>query len=344
MTYAQARWAGVRLALLPWVRRVGLVLLLSLAALSGGSGDPLTLLQMLASGAAWTVLPLERGGLAAVPLQALVLALWLWVLREALQPARWLELERSWPLPPELLKRSDALLALAATSPLLLLQAAGLLALQNAALALLWLAGSLLGLLLGLMQMQRRRRGPRPASQQALAQRALVSSRRISATRALLLLPLLRAPLRRSAALLLAQALLLAAWPALLWSGLPAALVAMAGVALAWLGLQRANAWLDADMAPLLAALPPLPVDATALQRRLRLLALLPWLLALPSMLLAFALHPVRPAVAAALLLLLALLGPWCALQRLAAADHHAVRLLLGLALLLALASEVFAA
>lgn len=347
MTYAQARWAGVRAGLLPWLKRVALVLLLSLAAASGGSGDPLTLLQVLAGSAAWSVMPLHQAGFLGPLLQATVVWLLLFALRGVLQPARWLAHERSWPLDPAELRRGDARLALLALSPLLALQLAGLLALAQPLTALSWLLGSALGWGLGLQAMARRRAGPRPARPTApTLAKTPPHTGALSPAWALLVLPLVRGPLRRSGGLLAVQALALAALPALLWSPLPAAWLAMAWVALAWLGLQRANAWLDADMAPLVAALPPLPLDLVQWQRRLRRLALLPWLVAALPVLAAVALspHAVRGGVATLLGLLLLAFGVWSAQTRLQADDQHAVRQLLGLALLLALASELFAA
>jgi hypothetical protein len=345
MSYAQARWAGVRQALLPWLKRVALVLGLALAISASGSGDPLTVLHVMAATATWSVMPLQHLGWSAAPVQALLVTGLLFALRGLLQPAAWLELERSWPLSPASLRQTDALLCLFALLPPLVLQTIGLVMLQLPLLALQWLAGTALGLGLSLLAMQARRRGPRPLWRPPAPSTGRLSLAPLSPLMALVALPLLRGPLRRSGALLLGQALLLAAWPGLLFTGLSPAILAMAWVALAWLGLQRANAWLDADMQPLLAALPPLPLDVCALQRRLRLLALLPWLLALPAVLvlLVAASQTLRPGVAVALPLLLGALGSWAALTRLAADDQHAVRVLLGLALPVALASELFA-
>lgn len=346
MTYAQARWAGVRIALQPWLRRVCVGMLLALAAASGGGGDPRTLLHALAAAAAWSVMPLHAAGGLAPLLQAGLCALLLRLLQPLLQPVVWLDLERSLPLAPAPLKRTDLLLALLALSPLLLLQAAGLAVLAQPGLLGAWLLGSGLGLAVAVRAMAVRRR---PLVVDGPAARAAVAGsgepRRLSPIWALLVLPLLRGPLRRSALLLVAQGLLLAALPWLLLSPLPATALAMAWVALAWLGLQRSHAMLDSELEGLLAALPPLPLALPIWRRRGRLLALAPLLLALPSLLLALALAgpPMRDGVALALAALLAGFSLWSSLSRWTADDAHAVRLLIGLGLLLALAGELFA-
>lgn len=364
-TPMRLRWCGQ--ALRAWLMRWGLYALVLAAAFGGGVAGGAGAVGALA---AWTVLPLCRAvapGLAApwalpaLAAQTLVGVLLLRAMRPLLWPVRWRMAERALPVTPTQLRRADLLLLALASLPWWLLQGLGAAVLFGHGPAWLQPARGLAATALGLAQvlalalaawqLQQARRVPglarRPAPAAVGPRGRLGPVRRIGWRRTLLWWPLWRGP---------AQAL--GRW----WVGgvaglgavlaLPGAAGHLASeslalwtvLAMAWLA--RAQVLSEGGLAPgLAAAAASLPLHPRRLEHGRRALLLAPvWGtgLALAGRVAGGWLPAQgRPAVLVAWCLGVAGLS-WalCRPQRLAPMDA-AVRWLLGVVVLLALAMEV---
>ncbi|MEX8520723.1 MAG: hypothetical protein AB3X44_19645 [Leptothrix sp. (in: b-proteobacteria)] len=128
LPYHRMRLAWCRLALLDFLRRWGVYLLVLAAVVGGGTVGALSSLSALT---AWLVLPLFQAAaqpmwlLPAVLLQALAGALLVWGTRTLLWPPRWAEIERALPLGRRETGRSDLIVVSLALLPLTLLYAVG---------------------------------------------------------------------------------------------------------------------------------------------------------------------------------------------------------------------------
>lgn len=213
MDYARARWLGVRTELMPRLRRFALGLLFALCLAAALAGNWQLFVPVLLALASWSVVPLLQ---APWPAAATLLTLWVawqWLWFPWLLPARWLELERHWPVASRQRWWSDLQMTVLVQSPWALLQATGLLALQpGLGVAVLCLLLQGLAVSAGIIGLQLRRR--RPASVLAL-RRGARASIGASLASALLLDPLLRGRWPRSRRVLLGASSLLLLLPML---------------------------------------------------------------------------------------------------------------------------------
>jgi hypothetical protein len=362
LTYGAMRLRWCRLALLAFVKRWAIYLVVAVAVLAGGVVGFVTFVM---AAAAWLVLPLFYAAahgawlLPALLLQALMAAAAVWGLRTALWPVRWAEAERALPIAAVDTWRSDLHVVLIALLPLLLLQALGAAALlgQNlewlrpfrgrAVLALLLACGA--SWLLGAAVLQRMRRPPTagvwpprwPTAVSLVGQRAALHWAVV-----LLWWPLWRGPARRTGqALLWGTAVLL----------LPALAIACTHLGVGWwlaalallsmLVSTRINSLARDELLPLLLASAMLPLRLHRVQRLRASLAVWPVLLALllTSLVLTFE-AGCRPLVWLAFVLALVvsvLVEVAAAPAAASAAQAKAARWLFLLVLCVCLASEV---
>jgi hypothetical protein len=326
-SYHDVRLRWCALALMAFVKRWGVYIVVAAAVVAAGASSPL---HVIAGAAAWLVLPLFYAaghGLWLAPaalMQALLGAACVWGMRSLLWPAHWAEAERALPIDRRATLVSDAAVVLAALTPLLLLYAAGAAAIlandppwlrhhRNLALTAL-LAAAAASVLLGVMLLQVLRRPTRPGRRPrplALAQRSsLAHNATLKPThwlRALVWLPLWRAPARRTG-----HALLLGG--VLLW--LPAALIVMRGDLVGWalagfallalVVVTRVNSLARLEFAALVEAAVSLPLAPSALARARPGLGLLPLVPGLTVLLAALPEHGVRAPVLVAYLIALA--------------------------------------
>ena len=376
------RWCGA--ALRAFMARWGIYGLVAAILMGAGSDSPVSSVAGLA---AWTVLPLLRAAsqpwalAGVVLLQSALGGLLVWAMRPLLWNAGWRSVERSLPIPPRLLRRSDAGVVALGLLPLLALYSLGAAAwwVQRPAWLLPWawqagagwllmLAGSWLAGW-GVMQAWRQA-GPRPLRPLRTFGPASVVLRTgappiaaapadwpgLDAMHRVLRRPqawwwalaLWRGPARRTGVAALAGSLGLAAWvlAGAAW-GPALGLAAWQGwwlAGFAALGLSvssRVNQLSRAEYQPLIAACAVLPLSLAGLQRRRAAWALLP--LGLPLFLLA-ALLPwpgLRLPVAVAYLAANLAASTWEVAVPSTDPAARASRWGVWLVLLLALASEV---
>ncbi len=356
------RWC--RVALVSFLRRWGIYLVVLAAAVGAGATGAWQIISALA---AWLVLPLFYAAghsgwlIAAVALQALAGAALVWGLRALLWPPRWAEAERALPIHRRETRRSDAFVVLLALLPLLLLYIVGATTLLGhdpvwlrpnkgrAVLALVAAGAASIAAGVALLQSLRRagsgrrsRLGTRITAQSLVPPNAIL--RRLGWRSALLWLPLWRGPARRAGhgLWLGGAALCLPGLGLMAWSS--AAGWWLAGfAALALLAATRVNALLRDELAPLLEACKVLPLSPARLHRAR---CGLPLLLLLPGSALLLAGLPstgVRPPVLAAYF---AVCAASCAIEVFSSpadAAAKASRWLFSLVLCVALASEVMA-
>jgi hypothetical protein len=367
LTYGAMRLRWCRLALLAFVQRWAVYIVVAVAVLGAGATGFVTIIM---GAAAWLVLPLFYAAgqgfwlLPAVLLQTLVGAAAVWGMRHLLWPLPWAQAERALPIADAERMRSDLLVVLIALLPLLLLYGAGAASLwgQNPE----WLrpfrlraVGALLvaaaaSLLLGVGLLQRMRR---PAFASARRVRAPVvlsltasltaslaaSTHGVHWSVALLLWPLWRGPARRTG-------------QALWWgSGLllvPAVAMALSHVGTAWwlaalalctlLVATRINHLAREELGPLLQAGTMLPLRLDVAERLRASLGVWPVLLALglTTLVLTFE-ESWRPVVWAAFVIALLLSVVVEVLSPPGTPEAKAARWLFSLVLCVCLATEV---
>ena len=349
------RWC--RLALVLFLRRWGVYLVVGALAVGAGANSPA---HAVAGVAAWTVMPIfsaANHGLWLLPgtvLQALAGVGCVWGLRSLLWPARWREAEAALPIDPRARLRSDLFVVAVALLPLVLLQFAGagamlaghpggLLRGQSLALLALLLSNAA-ALVLGVSLLQRLRRPAgawRPPSRSHAAA-ASVTAARGAWPLALLLRPLWRGPARRTGQSLVLACLLLAV-PGVAQLARPAALpwwlALLAAAALVL--VTRLNTLAREEFTPLFEATAMLPLRQAPLLRWRAALCLLPLLPAAALLLPGLAQLAWRPPV-----LLAYAVSVWGAclvevLSRPAEPADKAARWIFSLVLCVALASEV---
>lgn len=126
--YADVRLSWCRFALLAFLRRWGVYLLVLGAVIGAGAVGAL---QIIGAVAAWLVLPLFYASsqpvwlIPAVAAQALVGVGCTWGARAMLWSPAWAEAERALPIPPGQLRHSDVLVVSLVQLPLMLLYAVG---------------------------------------------------------------------------------------------------------------------------------------------------------------------------------------------------------------------------
>ena len=292
------RWC--RLALLGFLRRWGIYLVVLAAAVGAGA---IGAWQIITALAAWLVLPLFYAAghgawlIAALALQTLASAGCIWGMRALLWPPQWAEAERALPILRRDTWRSDAFVVLLGLLPLMLLYGVGAVTLLGqdplwlrpskgrAVLALVAATAASIGVGVALLQALRqsgngrlRRRGTRFIKRGLGAKDA---PRVASWPRVLLWLPLWRGPAQRSGhGLWLGAAVLclpgLGLW---VWSSAAGWWLA-AFAALALLAVTRVNSLLRLELTPLLDACKVLPLSQASLHRAR---SALPLLLVLPG-------------------------------------------------------------
>lgn len=317
-------------------------------------------------------------GLLAAVLHALIGAGLVLALRPVLWPVQWAQAEQALPLTPRERRASDAIVVALALLPLAVIYVAGAatwlmpvpLWLQHAkGTALLMLALSMalshaagMGVLHHMRYPAQRTSGHRRAV--VAAQPMATLSRRQHPAWALVYWPLVRGPAQRSGRWLLGLSLVLIAlalamarahWQLAGVDGAMCCLFLWSLISMA--GSSRLHALIGRELAPLHAACAPLPVRAQRLRWARRGLGLLPLVLGLCALALAlwFSARPIHPTVAG-LYLLASLLGhawqlsgeqradaPAASVSLQTQSQNQAVRWVLTLVVLLALASEVFA-
>jgi hypothetical protein len=347
------RWC--RLALLQFLRRWGIYLVVGAAAVGAGANSPA---HAVAGVAAWSVMPIfsaAQHGLWLLPgtlLQALLGLACVWGLRTLLWPVHWREAEAALPIDARERLRSDIFVVAVALSPLALLQAAGagaMVAGQRgglapaqglALLALLLSNAAALGLGVALLQRQRR---PAGGWLPPVGRSAPVATRvRGAWPLALLLRPLWRGPARRTGRLLVLACLLLALPGVALWlrpAAMPWWLALLAAAAL--MLVTRLHTLAREEYTPLFDATTMLPLRRLPLERLRAALCLLPLLAATLALAPGLLRTAARPAV---LLAYAAALAGACiveVLSRPAEPADKAARWIFSLVLCLALASEV---
>jgi len=357
LSYHAMRMRWCRVALLGFLRRWGVYLLVLAAVIGGGVSDGAG--EIIIAAASWLVLPLMRAAagpwwLPAVLLQALAGALLLWGMRPLLWPQRWAEAERALPLQRRDTLRSDAVVVLLGLLPLLLLCAVGatnvlahhpawLRGARGRALAALLVAatGSAVLGIAGLQALRRAGSGRQPRRTAAFAARA---TRNATAhwLRVLLWWPLWRGPARRTGhALLLGSAALCLPACGIAWRPDATGWWLAAFASLALLATTRANGLARSELAGLWEACAPLPVQPGQLDHARATMAWLPLLPGSAGLLAALPWAEVRPAVLAAYWLVCA---GGCAVEVLAPpadAGAKSSRWLFGLVLTIALGTEV---
>lgn len=367
------RWCGA--ALLALLQRWGVYVVVGLAMLGAFSAGGTT---SIAAITAWSVLPLFKAAAQSFGLGVLLAALHALIglgaviaLRPVLWSALWAEAERALPVPPRERLVSDAWVVLLALLPLFVIYAVGAVtwlapvpdwlrgAEWSAACALaLSMASSMAA---GLLVLTAMRRPPRGASLRALTRaqaHADWARWRQPMWRALLLWPMTRGPARRTgrwlvglmAGLLATDAAMASVRGQLAGAGTSSWCLAAWGlVSLA--GTSRLYALVQRELAPLHDACAPLPISARQRLLARRLLALLPLIVGLVWMPVAWWLgeSAVRPAVAGVYLLVSLVGHAWQLAGRQPQAttsnqsQGEAVRWVFTLVLLTALATEVFA-
>ncbi len=344
------RWC--RLALVQFLRRWGIYIVVAALVVGAGANSPV---HAVAGVAAWTVMPVfvaaARGPLWLLPAmaaQALLALVCVWGLRSLLWPPRWRDAEAALPIEPREQRRSDIVVVAFALLPIVLLQVAGtgaMLSGQRGAAgpvaALVFANGAALAL--GVAMLQRLRRPLRGAVSKAAGAVRAAGRVRGGWVLALLLRPLWRGPARRSGRLLVlgsaglaGPALALFVWPALLpWWLAAAALIALVLVT-------RLKTLSREEFAPMFEATAMLPLPAQHLERGRAALCLLPLGPAALALAPGLARSALRPGVLAAYAV--ALCGA-CAVEVFSRPPREpsdkAARWLFSLVLCLALASEV---
>lgn len=344
------RWC--RLALLQFLRRWGIYIVVAAMVVGAGANSPV---HAVAGVAAWTVMPVfaaaARGPLWLLPAaatQALLGLACVWGLRALLWPPRWRDAEAALPIAPREQRRSDAVVVVFALLPIVLLQVAGTGAMLSgqrgvaAAVVALVLANGA-AWALGVAMLQRLRRPIRGAVTQTAAAARGPGRVRGGWVPALLLRPLWRGPARRSGRLLalgsaglVAPALALFVWPTFL----PWCLAAVALIALVI--VTRLQTLSREEFAPLFEATAMLPLQPQRLEHGRAALCLLPLAPAALALAPGLARSAARPGVLAAYAV--ALFGA-CAVEVFSRPPREpsdkAARWLFSLVLCLALASEV---
>lgn len=351
--YHAMRLGWCRLALVLFLRRWGIYIVVGALAFGAGSSTPA---HAIAGVAAWTVMPIFSAAthgpwlLPGAVLQALVVLGCVWGLRALLWPQRWREAEAALPIDPRLRLRSDLIVVAVALLPLVLLQAAGAGAMlagrRGAPGSVLAVATLVLSnaaaLAAGVALLQRLRR---PAGGWRAPARPVPSVSGVlhgGWPWALLLQPLWRGPARRTGRLLALGGFALAVPGAVMgWQPtlLPwmLALLAAAGLLL----VTRLNGLSREEFEPLFEAAVMLPLRPSSLQRLRALLCLAPLLPACAALLPGLVATPWRPMVllAYAAAVLAACLAE--VVSRPAEPSDKAARWIFSLVLCLALASEV---
>jgi len=345
------RWC--RLALVLFLRRWGVYLVVGAMAVGAGANSPA---HAVAGVAAWTVMPIfsaARHGLWLLPgtlLQALAGLGCVWGLRSLLWPQRWREAEAALPIDPRARVRSDVFVVGVGLLPLVLLQTAGagaMLAGQRGGAQPLAIGALLLSngaaWVLGVVLLQRLRRPAGAWKAPALKPvPAATAAARGAWPLALLLRPLWRGPALRTGRLLALGGLLLCG-PGVAALRLPAALgwwLALLAVA-ALVLVTRLHTLAREEFAPLFEATRMLPLRQPMLERARSALCLLPLLPAAAALAPGLSAVPLRPAV---LLAYAASVVGACVLEvrsRPAEPADKAARWIFCLVLCLALASEV---
>jgi hypothetical protein len=375
LSYHRIRMLWCRVALLRLLRQWLVYLVIGLVLLGAFSAGGTT---SIAAMVAWSVLGLFHAtsqgigpGLVAAALHALVGLGVILALRPVLWSVQWAQAEQALPLTQRQRLASDAAVVALALLPLYVIYAAGAatwltpppawlrdakwtaLMILTLSMVLSYLAG------VGVLQHMRRPTAARHRYPALALQVAARPSKRQHPTWALMYWPLVRGPAQRSGRWLvgltltllgLELALVCARWrlagvDGVLWCMFLWSLVSMAGSS-------RLHALIQRELAPLHAACTQLPLSQQRLLWLRRGLGLLPLVFGLCAMPLALTLGtwPVRHTVAA-LYLLASLLGhawqfdaprPTRQVNLQIQSQNQAVRWVLTLVLLLALASEMF--
>jgi hypothetical protein len=359
LTYGAMRMRWCQLALWAFVKRWAVYIVVAVALLGAGAAGFVTIVM---GAAAWLVLPLFYAAahgawlLPALLVQALLGAAAVWGMRHLLWPLPWAEAERTLPIAAADKWRSDLLIVLIALSPLLVLYAAGAVALlgQNpewlrpfrlrAVLALLVASAASLLVGAGLLQRMRQPVVARAGRVEApVAAAAAGQARGVHWALALLWWPLWRGPARRSGQALMWGTLLLCV-PALAIAATHAGtswwLAALALLALAV--ATRINHLAREELLPLLQAAAMLPLRPDVAERLRASLGLWPVLLGLMVTTATLTFEASwRPTVWAAFVVAVLVSAVVEVASTPAAPDAKAARWLFSLVVCVSLASEV---